>query len=229
MIEIYGCRLMDSNRFLEIKNLILEYLPEASREKINRYKSPVDQQRKMIGEMLVRSVTASKLKLNSHDIHFYYSEKNKPLLLDLDTLHFNISHSGDWVVAAFSEQPVGVDVEKVRKMNSGVARRFFSEEEVAALTRLPLSRQTDLFFELWTCKESYLKAIGTGLTRALNSFTVRHEDHGIGLYEENRRVNVYLQQFTLDRSHKLAVCGYEDEICRDVRRLFVDDLIGRSL
>lgn len=226
MIEIYSCRLLEETRFLEVKNLILKYIPEDSRQQVLKYRSPVDQQRKLIGELMVRGVTAKKLQLTSGEITFSYSEKKKPLLHGHDALHFNISHSGDWVVAAFSEQPVGVDVERIRRANFGVARRFFSAEEVDMINRLPPNRQSDLFFDLWTIKESYLKALGTGLTRALNSFTVRLENNGACLYEREQKVNVYLRQFALDRNHKMAVCGYEDTIRPNVERLFVDDLIN---
>ncbi len=226
MIELYGCKLLDEIRFLEVRHLILSHLPAQSREEAARYRNVPDEQRKVLGELLVRAIIGKKLRLGTDKIEFTFSEKKKPLLLGHDALHFNISHSGDWVVAAFSEKPVGVDVEKIRKMNFGVAQRFFSPEEVAALLALPEKKQIEYFFELWTLKESYLKALGTGLTRPLNSFSIVRDKKGHTLMENNEQVEVFLRQIRLDRNHKLAVCGYEPEIGNRLTPLFIDDLVS---
>ena len=96
----------------------------------------------------------------------------KPFLPDHPALHFNLSHSGRWVVIAWADQPVGIDVETVRMdhRKEGLARRFYHPEEQAYLFQL--QDWSWRFFEIWTKKESYLKYLGTGIDRALNSFSV---------------------------------------------------------
>ena len=83
-------------------------------------------------------------------------------------IHFNISHSGDFKVLAIAETPVGVDIEKVRKADLRVAKRF-CENEYNYITQKDSEHR---FFEIWTKKEAYLKYKGTGLKGGLDSFDV---------------------------------------------------------
>ena len=83
-------------------------------------------------------------------------------------IHFNISHSGDYKVLAIAETPVGVDIEKVRKADLRVAKRF-CENEYNYITQKDSEHR---FFEIWTKKEAYLKYKGTGLSGGLDSFDV---------------------------------------------------------
>ena len=83
-------------------------------------------------------------------------------------IHFNISHSGDLKILAIAETPVGVDIEKVRKADLRVAKRF-CENEYNYITQKDSEHR---FFEIWTKKEAYLKYKGTGLNGGLDSFDV---------------------------------------------------------
>lgn len=91
----------------------------------------------------------------------------KPYLQETD-IHFNISHSGDLKILAIAETPVGVDIEKVRKADLRVAKRF-CENEYNYITEKDSEHR---FFEIWTKKEAYLKYKGTGLRGGLDSFDV---------------------------------------------------------
>lgn len=105
-------------------------------------------------------------------------------------LRFNLAHSGRLIVCAVSEWgqdrvqssaegTIGVDVELVRDRPSmrSLARRFFAHDEVTWLEAQPPDQQRDAFYRIWTLKEAYLKAIGTGLSRPLKSFSVECEGH----------------------------------------------------
>lgn len=226
MIELYGCKLLDDLRFMEVKSLIMARLPKSSRDLAERFRHTTGQQRKLTGELLVRAISSKKLGISPEKISWEYSEKNKPFFSTHRDFHFNISHSGEWVVAAFSEKPVGIDVEKIRRINFKLADRFFSPEESRSIRDLPQRQRTELFFEIWTLKESYLKALGTGLSRSLSSFTVLRENNGYGLYENEKRKNWHLHQFNLDKDHKMAICGSNGENCKSFKRLYIDDLIN---
>jgi 4'-phosphopantetheinyl transferase len=67
-----------------------------------------------------------------------------------------------------------VDVEEVRPVaeRDSIVARFFSARERAALASLPGPLRSDAFFRTWTCKEAYIKAIGTGLATPLDGFSV---------------------------------------------------------
>jgi 4'-phosphopantetheinyl transferase len=90
-------------------------------------------------------------------------------------LVFNVSHShGIALYAITREREVGVDVEYVRHDMAGesIAERFFSAQEVARLRALPAEAQPLAFFNCWTRKEAFIKAIGEGLSFPLDQFEV---------------------------------------------------------
>lgn len=99
---------------------------------------------------------------------------------------FNLSHSENLVLLAIGgDQPVGVDVERVRFMPDAIdiAKLYFTKREYEALHRLSYKEQTETFFCYWTRKEACLKAVGYGLSLPLDSFEVllsTHESTCIG-------------------------------------------------
>lgn len=85
------------------------------------------------------------------------------------TAFFNISHSGSFAAIAVSDCEVGVDIERIRNVNLGIAEKFSGgEREYIQSAENPQKA----FFEIWTAKEAYLKKCGTGLTVPLDSFSV---------------------------------------------------------
>jgi len=94
---------------------------------------------------------------------------------------FNLAHTRGLVVMAMARgATVGIDVESLERRRSlEIARRYFSAREIAALEALPAEAQPRRFIELWTIKEAYLKAIGTGISGGLGSMTFDWRDGGI--------------------------------------------------
>ncbi len=106
-------------------------------------------------------------------------EQGKPYIRELPQLHFSISHSGEYWVCAFSDAPLGLDLQRhtglatpdsKQKMSNGekLARRFFHPSEIAWLNR----HGYDQFERIWACKESYVKYTGVGLRNGLDYFSV---------------------------------------------------------
>lgn len=93
--------------------------------------------------------------------------------LDLP-LRFNLSNARSLVACVVTRTAdAGVDVEEVDRPGEtvAIADQYFSSSEVAGLRRLPAARQRQRFFELWTLKESYIKARGMGLSIPLEQFS----------------------------------------------------------
>ena len=91
------------------------------------------------------------------------------------SLRFNASNSGDLAAYAFTNGcEIGVDIEQHRALRDfeNIARRFFSPEETAELLELSAAEKTAGFFNCWTRKEAYIKALGGGLSIPLDSFRV---------------------------------------------------------
>ncbi len=94
-------------------------------------------------------------------------------------LCFNISHTQGLIAVGISwHRTLGVDVEnlRVRKVSEGVANRFFSASEAATLAALDPEQRAECFFEYWTFKESYIKALGMGLSVPLDRFSFDYPD-----------------------------------------------------
>lgn len=104
--------------------------------------------------------------LNICEKNLYYTENQK---LYAENIEFNISHSGDYVVLCYDNDTVGVDIEKIGKYHSNVAKRVFTQKEQEWLCD-----DKNKFYQLWTLKESVMKATGLGLKLGANSFEVLH-------------------------------------------------------
>ena len=117
-------------------------------------------------------------------IQFDYTEFGKPLLYSesgASALSFNVSHSGEWSLFAVARNhEIGIDVEHIRTNLDApqIARRFFSLREAKYIREAVGEAQTKRFYEIWVCKEAYVKAVGNGLSMSMKEFTVP-----LGLHE----------------------------------------------
>ena len=93
-------------------------------------------------------------------------------------MHFNISHSGEWVLGILSEKECGIDVELVKEAQMDVAKRFFAKEEYQMLLQEEGEARKALFYELWTLKESYVKYKGMGLALPFHQFCFERDRSG---------------------------------------------------
>lgn len=225
MLEIFAIKLVDKEIFEEIKSLLICKLPSDIATKYYYYKHSDSLQRTLLGELLVRKKLSQKLNLRGKDIIFQKGDKGKPYLAD-HQMYFNISHSGKWVVGAFSDSEVGIDVELIREPNYEVAKRFYSNKEIKKLNSIEdKNLRKEYFFDLWTLKESYLKAIGTGLTKSLNSFTINNSGENITLVDDGLSVNnIFFKQYQFDKEYKLAVCCFGNQFCEDIEILEIESL-----
>jgi 4'-phosphopantetheinyl transferase len=134
----------------------------------------------ILGRAALRFLLASYLDMDAAAIQFVYGPQGKPALAPmlkngLCSLRFNASHSGDLAAYAFTSGcEIGVDLERYRELPDleNIARRFFSPDEAAELLELSANDKASGFFNCWTRKEAYIKAMGGGLSIPLDSFRV---------------------------------------------------------
>lgn len=115
-----------------------------------------------------------------------HQQDHRPVCLNAPHYQLSFSSSGGsssagaTLAAASSECDVGVDIERIRPIENAaaLARRFFTSEEAAIISDLPLPQQSLVFLKSWTAKEAGLKAIGKGIVSGMNTF-VRTADDGI--------------------------------------------------
>lgn len=118
---------------------------------------------------VLRLLVGGYLGLDPSLLQFSYGPYGKPILND-SPLHFNLSHSGDIVLYAFTlVREVGVDVEKIRSdiNTQKMTKRFFSPKENEFINALPGDKRQAAFFSLWTRKEAYIKGKGLTLSHIL--------------------------------------------------------------
>lgn len=158
------------------KQGIFEVLSPDERRRAGAFRFAKHRNAFIVARALLRHILSSYLQQPAKDITFTYGSKGKPALDQANpTLHFNLAHSENRVVYAFSKAcELGVDIESVRHLPEfeSIARSFFSPGECAQFLGLPADQQDQAFFSCWTRKEAYLKATGDGLMVPLNSFQV---------------------------------------------------------
>lgn len=125
----------------------------------------------------LRQILGSVLAAEAAALAFTAGPDGKPeLVAPAGTgLQFNLSHSGGWGLVGWAHgRAIGVDVEAWRVMSDEAAlvRRYFSAAEIEAYEALPPALRREGFFNAWTRKEAYVKAVGRGLTLPLASFDV---------------------------------------------------------
>ncbi len=129
----------------------------------------------IVARGFLRSVVARYLEMQPEALRFSYGAYGKPGLASEHVLRFNLSHSHEVALLAVAlDAELGVDVEHIRAdfASEEIARRFFSPAEVEVFNALPKEEQVAAFFRCWTRKEAYIKAIGKGLSQALDAFDV---------------------------------------------------------
>ncbi len=156
---------------------LLQSLSADEQTRAARFHFERDRRRFIVARGTLRIILSSYLSLEPSHPQFGYGSHGKPYLATPDycAIRFNLAHSHELALYAFShEREVGVDIEYIRPMPDleQVAERFFSVSESAALQALPPDQQLAAFFNCWTRKEAYIKAIGDGLTQPLDQFQV---------------------------------------------------------
>jgi 4'-phosphopantetheinyl transferase len=160
----------------DAKNLEASLSPDES-ERAARFRFPEHRRRFVIARGFLRQLLAAYLETQPRDVTFAYSDTGKP---ELSASHgsdigFNVSHSGDIAAFAFAiGRKVGVDVECIRHDVDvdEIPRRFFSSLEQQKLAGLQGQQKFEGFFNCWTRKEAYVKAVGSGLSLPLRDFDV---------------------------------------------------------
>lgn len=163
---------------LAIVGELAQCLSDTERQRASRFVFERDRHRFIVGRARLRHLLASRLGVQPDVVELIYGPRGKPALspgfADLD-LRFNLSHSEDVAVFAFSRgREIGVDVEAVRELRDAdeIAARFFSRRENEAYRALDPRDKPLGFFNCWTRKEAFIKALGDGLYHALDRFDV---------------------------------------------------------
>ena len=156
---------------------LAEILSPEERARADRFHFERDRRSFLVCRGALRQLISSYSGEDARSIRFQVGLQGKPSLTQASArnLRFNVSHSGEIALLAFSlNQEIGVDVEFKRGEVDFVALAdmSFSNEERAAILACDPEDRANLFYEYWTCKEACIKADGRGLSVPLDQFSV---------------------------------------------------------
>ena len=141
--------------------------------RLERFRFADHRRRFQIGHGALRAILGGYLGRDGASIEFTQGPRGKPFLAAKGPF-FNLSHSGKLALIGVAAVELGLDLEKVRHLESftAIARRHFSDGEFAALDALQGEARQLAFYRCWTRKEAYIKALGAGLSMPLDTFDV---------------------------------------------------------
>jgi 4'-phosphopantetheinyl transferase len=174
-IEVVVTRLVAGSETVRASALVLS---DAERQRASRFAFDRDRRRFIVARARLRQLLAVRLGVRPESVEFAYGAHGKPALArrfaDSD-LCFNVSHCDDVAAYALScGRTVGIDVEALRVIGDAddIAARYFSRRENAMYCSLDPRDKLLGFFNCWTRKEAFLKALGHGLSMPLDHFDV---------------------------------------------------------
>jgi 4'-phosphopantetheinyl transferase len=155
-----------------------EILALEERRRAERFHFENDRNRFIVGHGILRRILGRYLGIEPCLLKFFRGAFGKLYLpndLNSRLINFNISHSGTIALFAFTRnREIGVDVEKVRPIANmdQISKLFFSKRENTVFQMLPSSQKTKAFYNCWVRKEAFIKAMGMGMFRPLDTFEV---------------------------------------------------------
>ena len=123
----------------------------------------------------LRALVGSYLDEDPAAVAFAPGPHGKPRLEPPSELRFSLAHSGELaLLAVASERELGVDLEWVGQPRDalGLATRYFTNAERAAIAEAPEAERLAVFYRHWVAKEAFVKATGRGLSASLRSFEI---------------------------------------------------------
>lgn len=154
------------------------WLSEDEWTRANRFRFDRHRRQYVVGRGALRALLAAYLGTRPDLVRFRYGPRGKPFLAEPSAagdLQFNLSNSDEMALVGFVRGvELGVDIEYMKPMTDleQIAERFFSLSEREVLRALRQEMKPEAFFNCWTRKEAYLKAVGEGLAAPLDSFDV---------------------------------------------------------
>ncbi|WP_373265146.1 4'-phosphopantetheinyl transferase family protein [Hungatella hathewayi] len=156
------------------------------KKKIDNFKFVADKKRSLLSHFLRLYSISEYFGIDYKNIEFGFNNYGKPLVLNPLNIFFNISHAGDYVMCGVSCKDIGIDIECISEyLDLEVAKRLFMSEEYNIIQNSSNRRET--FTKYWTLKEAYIKFLGCGLSKPLNTFGFKIINEKVILIESSNR------------------------------------------
>ncbi len=181
-------------------------------QKTDTFRDGRDRQLSLGAELLLIH-GLERIGMDLSEMSYYYGDHGKPYLKGGQDIYFNLSHSEEMVICAISSREIGCDIEKISAVNLNIAKRFFHSSEYERIVDQETEgSKRDMFFRLWTLKESFIKMTGLGMRLPMNSFCIHLNVDGITVQQKENHRTCYFQEFHLGGNYKCSICGFDSQI-----------------
>lgn len=143
-----------------IFQFLLQFSPIEKQQRILSQRIKQNADSMVVGAAIARHMLWKKFAIPL-DARIAYGEFGKPYLSDYPGVHFNISHSRQYVACAVCSEPIGIDVQVIGCYRRDVAKRVCSSIELSQIETSV--EQAAEFTKIWTMKEAYVKRTGLGI------------------------------------------------------------------
>lgn len=168
----------DPARFSDehVRQRLDSLLSVAERERMAQFRFERDQHLYRVAHALLRALLARELGRPPETFAFVHGERGRPELAEPPgrRLRFNLSHTHGLVACGLCfDEDIGVDVEHIDRRVSlqELAQQVLAAAELEDFHAHREDPQRRRFFEFWTLKEAYLKAVGQGIGAPLRSIS----------------------------------------------------------
>jgi 4'-phosphopantetheinyl transferase len=177
------------------KKMNVVKVPPLLVKEISDYRHSQAKKQKIASHLLLTHL----LRMHNIDVkNIAFNKYGKPFLKHIKHLHFNLSHTGEYVVCAISDTPVGVDIELTNSHIKKISSGFLTKKECQKYQTASNQRLT----KLWTIKEAMVKLMGKGLSQRMNTIVLASQRL------MNRRVYTYAKKYVNYPEMHLAIASY---------------------
>lgn len=198
------------------------------KERLDKFVFKEDFKSSLIGRLMMRKFVNEALNVPYNEIIFIRDDKGKPVLKlpngNYPQISFNVSHHGSYTVLAGDVESgtLGVDVMKLEYSGGKslseffrIMTRHFADSEWHTIKSCSSEKaQIAMFCRHWSLKESYVKAVGVGITINLQDIRFKintpclSKDNVINdteLFVKNAKQGWQFQETLLDDEHCVSV------------------------
>ena len=144
----------------------LDEISASRREKALKFKHEQGQRECVLAYLLLKRALKEVYGIDENP-ELIEQEGGKPMLKDHPEIHFNLSHCKSAVACVIGDEPVGVDIERIRNYNAQLARHTMNDKELQEIKAS--TDEARAFIRLWTKKETVLKLTGEGIRSDLKT------------------------------------------------------------
>jgi Phosphopantetheinyl transferase len=208
VIQVYTLKIEQSLE-AEFDYLQTLNISESRKKTLDKTRNNSNKCIRILTELLLFYSIRDSFGVSFEQLEIQKNPYGKPYCSNYDFIHYNLSHSNEWIVCAVSSSEVGIDVQVIVEFGLNIAKRFFSKDEYKYLSNCSKECRNRMFTKLWTLKESYVKLIGTGLSFPIHSFII-NDNNEMDLIDNKGKDDKYIfTTYELDSEHILSVCTIE--------------------